>query len=395
MIVSAASIFALHGQPVWAYLIAGAVSFAICLLLVRTAQKHVGLTSRASDLLAVQASHKRPTPRIGGVAIFIGLELAVGFMAGSAVGLMTQVLLAAVPVMVAGLLEDMGRELRPMLRLMAAALSAVMAMHLTGAMIHRVDVPVVDALLGLMPVALVFTTFAVAGMCNAMNLVDGMNGLAGTLAIIGATGLALLSAAHGQQDIAAIAAALTAVILGFLALNYPHGRIFLGDAGAYLIGFVLAWLAVLLMQREPGISPWALVLIMFWPLADTLLAIYRRRSNGRPTDLPDRLHFHQLVKRTLEILLLGRHRWALSNPLVTVVVAPVAVGPMLAGVWLAHRPGAAALTVLISGAVFFAGYRLLLVLARRRPRLAGLGTPRRADSGAAGLLHGGAAKRGI
>ncbi|KAF0174786.1 MAG: hypothetical protein FD162_873 [Rhodobacteraceae bacterium] len=368
-----------HAKTMAVYAIVAFVTFLICFFLVRTAQTHVGLTSRTEDLKAVQASHKTPTPRIGGVAIFLGLEMAVGLLPGAQVTLLSQILLASVPVMVAGLLEDMGRQLPPSLRLLAAAISALLAMHLTGTTIQRADVPVLDAMLLFPPFAILFTTFAVAGVCNAINLVDGMNGLAGTLASISAAGLALISAMHGQYDLATIAMLLVSVMIGFLMLNYPRGHIFLGDAGAYLIGFVLAWISVTLMMRVPAISAWSIVLINFWPIADTLLAIYRRRTNGRATDLPDRLHFHQLIKRTLEILFLGRGRWALSNPLTTLVIAPAALVPMLAGLWLAHDAGLAALAVLTSAVLFFGTYMLLLRLARQRQRLGLVGRLKQAE----------------
>ncbi len=357
-----------QGQHIGAYMATALVSFLVCLFIIRLSRTHIGLTTRAEDLLAVQASHRTPTPRIGGVAIFLGLELAAGLLSGPALGLLSAILLAAVPVTVAGLLEDMGRRISPKARLAAAVASALLATHLTGNLIGRVDVPLLDGLMAFGPLAVAFTAFAVAGACNAVNLVDGMNGLAGTLVTISAAGLAVLSARHGQADLAAVAILLISVLAGFLALNFPRGQIFLGDAGAYLIGFVLAWLSVTLAARVPGVSVWAIMLVNFWPVADTLLAIYRRRSNGRDPSLPDRLHFHQLIKRSLEIQFLGSARWALSNPLTTIIIAPAAAVPVLAGLRFAERPALAALAVLALAAVFFASYLLLVRLSRRRLR---------------------------
>ena len=118
-----------------------------------------------------------------------------------------------------------------------------------------------------------------------------------------------------------------APLLGFFVFNFPLGAIFLGDAGAYGLGHILSWLAISLMIRVPEVTPWAVLLIFFWPIADTFFAIYRRRIAGRPTDQPDRLHFHQLVMRALEITLTGRKLRRLTNPMSTVVMMPLFTAP--------------------------------------------------------------------
>ena len=105
-----------------------------------------------------------------------------------------------------------------------------------------------------------------------------------------------------------------AAVLGFMILNFPFGKIFLGDAGAYVLGHLLVWTSILLIKYQPSVSPFAVLLVFFWPIADTGLAIWRRLKLGNPTDRPDRLHFHQLTMRYLEIRFFGRDRRNISNP---------------------------------------------------------------------------------
>jgi len=93
-----------------------------------------------------------------------------------------------------------------------------------------------------------------------------------------------------------------------------------------------------LLIRLPDLSTWAVLLVFFWPIADTFFAIYRRRRAGRPTDMPDRLHYHQLVMRALEITLIGRNRRNVANPLATLVILPLASAPVIAGVLLWNKP---------------------------------------------------------
>ena len=121
-------------------------------------------------------------------------------------------------------------------------------------------------------------------------------------------------------------------VLGFMVLNFPLGRIFLGDGGAYALGHLLVWSAIILINSSTEISTFAILLIFFWPVADTGLAIWRRWKLGNPTDRPDRLHFHQLAMRFLEIRFFGRDRREITNPLATLILIPLISAPQLLGI---------------------------------------------------------------
>jgi len=146
--------------------------------------------------------------------------------------------------------------------------------------------------------------------------------------------------------------------------NYPFGKIFLGDAGAYSIGHFLSWCGIILVARSAEVSTWAIFLVFFWPVADTFLAIWRRARHGRRADQPDRLHYHQLVMRALEITRLGRDRRHVANPLVLPILLPFILAPIVTGVALWNRPLEAFLACLVFGALFAGSYSLGLRLAR-------------------------------
>ena len=129
--------------------------------------------------------------------------------------------------------------------------------------------------------------------------------------------------------------------IGILVWNFPLGKIFLGDAGAYTLGHVLAWMALLLMNRHPEISPLALLLIFVWPITDMLLSMLRRKRSGKPIGQPDRLHFHQTVMRLLEIQFFTRSRRKLTNPLGTIIILPMAIAPMVLAIVFKTQTGAA------------------------------------------------------
>ena len=121
-----------------------------------------------------------------------------------------------------------------------------------------------------------FTIFATVGVVNAFNLIDGLNGLSSYVTISIACSLSIISFRVSEVQFAVFLVLLIAAVLGFLILNFPFGKIFLGDGGAYALGHLLVWSAILLINRAPEISPFAILLIFFWPVADTGLAIWRR-----------------------------------------------------------------------------------------------------------------------
>lgn len=344
------------------------ISSLTCAAIIATRRHHLRFVARRADARAVQAAHRLPTPRIGGLALLFGL-LPIAFMIPADLaprfGLF---LLSLIPVFLAGLLEDLGQPVSPRLRFLAAVLSSLIAVALLGVWVPRVDVPGLDAVFHWAPPAILFTAIACAGVCNGFNLIDGVNGLSAGVGAIAALAMAAVAVRGGTHVMVELNLMVVAALMGFLVFNYPWGRLFLGDAGAYSLGYVLAWFAIALMHRVPDLTPWALLLIFFWPIADTFFAIYRRRRAGRPATQPDRLHFHQLVMRALEITLTGRSARHITNPLATLILLPMAAAPAFVGVLLWNQPFAAFLALIGFAGLFVATYFLGLRLAALRRR---------------------------
>jgi UDP-N-acetylmuramyl pentapeptide phosphotransferase/UDP-N-acetylglucosamine-1-phosphate transferase len=268
-----------------------------------------------------------------------------------------------VPVFGAGLAEDLGFGVSPMRRLFAAALSSLLAVALFGVWVTRTDVAGLDALVAFAPVGIALTVFGGAGICNAFNLIDGLNGLSGMIGISVAVALALIATQGDHTELAVWGYVIASALAGFLLMNFPWGKIFMGDAGAYGVAHLLVWVAILMLDRIAQLTPWALLLVFFWPLADTILAIVRRRRAGKPVGLPDRLHFHQLVMRGLEIGLLGRGARHIANPLATVLMVPFFMAPPAAAVFLWDDAGTSALAFICFVGLFTGSYYTCLTLA--------------------------------
>jgi UDP-GlcNAc:undecaprenyl-phosphate/decaprenyl-phosphate GlcNAc-1-phosphate transferase len=269
---------------------------------------------RRSDLRAPQASHTTPTLRLGGVGIFLGLAGAAA-IDPSGNQILLPLLVAALPIYVSGLLEDFGRSQSPTMRLAMATVSGVLAVFLLNVVLPHIGIPALDPILSLFPVAVAFTLFATAGIVHAFNLVDGLNGFAGFNALIALGALLALAGPADTPELLLPAVALGGALLGFLLFNFPSGKLFLGDAGAYLVGFCLAWMAVHVVASSRETTPWAVLLVFFWPVADTFFAIARRRRKGTTAAQADRLHAHHVMMRGIEITLFGEKDRKRSNPL--------------------------------------------------------------------------------
>ncbi|MBV0913461.1 glycosyltransferase [Rhodobacteraceae bacterium ASV31] len=342
------------------------MAMCLCILVARRSMRAAPIR-RGQDIRARQAMHHRPTSRLGGLAVFGGWLTCLPFLDPAVQAVSVRLALSAFPVIVAGLAEDLGHDVSPRRRLLAAGISGLVAAFLFGLWLPKVDVPVGDALFAFAPFAILFTVFCTSGVSHAFNLIDGMHGLAAGTAIIGAVGLSAVAVQSGQPDIAASVLVIAAATLGFLAINYPFGLVFLGDAGAYSIGHVLAWVSILILARDLDATAWAMVLVLFWPVADTCFAMYRRWKNSQRADQPDRLHHHQVVLRMLEIRVIGRDRRHLANPVATLVLLPFIAMPTLAGVLLWNNPAWAFAALVVFAALFVVSYRLVIGLAQRRP----------------------------
>lgn len=344
-------------------LMAPATSALLSVLLARRG-RWSRLWRRPSDLGAVQASHTTEVPRLGGIAIllaFLAAVLATEMRNHEAV-----LLGSGLIVFLAGVREDLCGNISARGRLVASLVAAAVAILLSGAMITRLDVWPLDPILAAMPLAAVFLTILLsAAYTHAFNLIDGVNGLSSLVGISTALGFAWAADLHGQTTISLTALLLAVAILGFAAVNWPQGRLFLGDGGAYFIGHVLFWIAVILAAEAPLVNIPAIMLIMFWPIAEMTTTVARRALLRIPLGRPDRLHIHHVILRGIEILTSGRKIRPLANALTTVVVMPAVVVPPILGAMLTKDRDLALAAFAICLVLYGASYMLLLALVSR------------------------------
>ena len=278
-------------------LLAGCVSLAVALLLVFTQHWHGHLSMDST--VGVQKFHTQPTPRIGGIAIATGVLTGYALSQPLCKSLLWPLLLASIPALGFGLLEDLTKSVSVRTRLLATMASGVLGWAITGFSITNADVPGLNYLLTFTALSVAFTAFAVGGVANAINIIDGFNGLAAGTVVIILSSLGVMATAVGDANLALVCLILAGAVIGFGMVNWPLGKIFLGDGGAYFVGFAIAWVAVLMLARHPEISAWAPMLVCGYPILEVLFSIVRRSRRGLSAGDADRLHLHSLVNRRL------------------------------------------------------------------------------------------------
>lgn len=279
------------------FLISFLVSLFLALALILTQRFHGHLTE--DNQPGVQKLHKAPTPRVGGLALLPGALAGATLLSPEASTLSWILALSALPAFVFGLAEDITKRVGVRARLVATIGAGLIFCFASGYHLNRVGVPGLDILFAFPVFGILFTAFAVGGVANAINLIDGVNGLASGTSIIILTGFGVLAAESGDTTMMMICLNFAGALGGFFVMNFPMGRIFLGDAGAYTTGFVLAAVAVVLPARNPEISPLVGLLALSYPVTETLVSILRRVAReGTNPGQPDRLHLHSLVYRS-------------------------------------------------------------------------------------------------
>ncbi|MBT8562101.1 glycosyl transferase [Polynucleobacter paneuropaeus] len=275
------------------------VSLITTLWVVRYSHLHAHLTAD-SDLSGVQKFHAVAVPRVGGIGIFLGVVLALSmrYFQNAEVGTFGLLLIAAgLPAFLSGLTEDLTKKVGVRVRLLATVASAGLAGFFLDAWLSSVQILGVDNLMLAYPfVAIAITCFAVGGVANAFNIIDGYNGLLAMVSVMILSGITYVAFQVGDYSIMIAALAMIGALFGFLVWNYPRGLIFLGDGGAYFVGFWIAELSVLLTSRHAEVSKWFPLLLCFYPIFETLFTIYRRVIVKRVhPGMPDASHLHQLI----------------------------------------------------------------------------------------------------
>lgn len=298
----------LRARVVLSLLASAAVSFCFTPLVKALAEK-LGALDMPGELRRV---NDRPVPRLGGLAIFIGF--LVGVLPFSNLTEPVQgILLGCVIILLLGFLDDLF-SLNPWIKLLVQGLAAFVAME-SGVRIEFLTNPgwFQNESISLGVLTLPITFLWIVGITNALNLIDGLDGLAAGVSGIGCASMLAVSLFFPEAtDVSVMLSSLGGACLGFLPYNRNPAHLFMGDSGAMLLGYILATASVLGLFKMYAIVSFVVpILALALPLSDTLFALVRRLSHGKNPLLPDRGHIHHrllaigLTQKQAVVLLYG------------------------------------------------------------------------------------------
>ena len=339
------------------FLISFAVSLIFSKLILVTKSVH-GAWSTDDQLSGVRRFHEVPVPRVGGIAILSGIAIAGaihGLEADSQLHLIKWAGVAVLPVFLGGLIEDISKQFSPRDRLLLAFLSAGIAYYELNCGFIRTEWEWFDReVLSFPGVSLVLTLLMVGGVSHATNIIDGFNGL-----LLGVSILALVAfwIVAGQTDLKnylVYISIMAGALGGVFVFNFPRGRIFCGDGGAYMIGFMLAILSLLMVRSREEISPWFPLLVLAYPVTETLFSMYRKTVwRNRSASEPDGVHLHMLIYGRVVRRLKIPRGW--RNPATSVILWAFAGAPMIPAVVWWNKSG----LLILSLMVWLVGYVVL------------------------------------
>jgi UDP-GlcNAc:undecaprenyl-phosphate GlcNAc-1-phosphate transferase len=271
-----------------AYVLTLAVSLFIAMALIPPLARYAGRL-KLEDIPDARKIHARPIPRVGGIAIITGVATAVLLwvpMDPWIVGYLIGVLVIAV----FGVWDDR-TDLDYRLKFLGQFIAAIIAVVIGGIRISHL--PLIDAWVLPAAIGIPLTVVVLVAITNAINLTDGLDGLAGGTTLLAVTCIALLAYLDDDQDLVIISLGLIGALFGFLRYNSYPARVFLGDTGSQFLGFSAAVLAIVLTQESnTALSPALPLLLLGLPILDTLVVMTQRIIEGRSPFKPDRTHLH-------------------------------------------------------------------------------------------------------
>jgi UDP-N-acetylmuramyl pentapeptide phosphotransferase/UDP-N-acetylglucosamine-1-phosphate transferase len=303
---------------------------------------------------AVQRIHLNETPRLGGFIFILSLTSFVAFSnTNESMQLLKIILICLIPIIFMGIKEDLFHNVEPAIRLMALLFVGwLFKAQFTGPLPMLTDIPFIGKFLLLPGGISIFYILSMVAVANGMNLIDGVNGLCG--AVVLSILSALLFLCYKTADISMLSLIFSVILLiiPFMLMNYPYGRIFLGDLGAYSLGLIVSMLTIILFGRHPEISPWGAVLILIYPATEVVFSLLRRVIRGVSIFHADTAHLHL---KLFHFFRPQPNYKKIANALVTPTLSVLWLFPLIAITWVYQKP----LFIFIAILIFLICYGLL------------------------------------
>ena len=285
----------MFGTPV---ITAALVSFVLSVILIPHLIR-LSIKNHWFDDINHRKIHTGNISRLAGIAIFV--SMAAGLAAGLVIlkrnpgfeipaGRMISFLAAYLIIFIIGLIDDF-RDVKPRYKFFIQIITTLIII-IPGRYFSVIAVPFTDYSVDIGFFGYILTAVWIIGASNAINLIDGMDGLSGGLTAIATFFLGLISIATGNIITAVFSLALFGSLIGFLVFNFPPAKIFMGDAGALFLGLAISSFPLLEINYNSDMAFIIAVSIIFIPVMDTLTSMLRRMSRKQSPFHPDREHLH-------------------------------------------------------------------------------------------------------
>jgi len=340
------------------HLLFAALLFAVSVMLTRVMLFRV----RIMDLPGERSSHELPTPKSGGISIVVTFLIGaiILFLYAEKTSIRTDYFLGFVvsAILIAGIsLYDDIRSKSFAVKFGAQLLAGFLVLSI-GIVIDQLALPFVG-LVTLGWIAYPLSFLWIVGLTNAFNFMDGLDGLAGGVAVIVSVFFCAITFSQGSTFVYITCYSILAGTLGFLTYNFPRARIFMGDVGSAFLGFVFAVLAIIAARYDHSHTSFLVMpLLLFNVIYDTFFTFIRRRLRGEPATEPHRTHLYQLFNQ------LGY-----SHRTVALFHYGVCVLQGIAAIGMLKIPGGERLLVFLPFLVFQAAYTGVIIRAARKAGL--------------------------
>ena len=264
--------------------------FVLSLLFVPIC-KRIGFALNIYSIENSRTVHHGKIVRLGGLAIFVSFLLAVSLSLDADKTFLAMIIGGSI-VFFGGVLDDM-YNLSPILKILFQAVGALVAIFIGDISLNEISISFIT--FDTSAISLLISFIWIIGVSNAINLIDGLDGLSGGISFIVLCVIAFIGFLEGRTDITMISGILGFAILGFLPYNFHPASIFIGDCGALFIGYMIACISLIGFKTSTFITLGFPIIILFVPLADTSLAIIRRKIKGKKITEADRDHLHHVL----------------------------------------------------------------------------------------------------
>ena len=266
------------------------IAFIISLLFTPIAKK-IGFALGIYATENKRTVHHGKIVRFGALAIFVSFIITMALLV-KADRTINSILIGGLIVFLGGVIDDMF-DLKPIVKLIFIMVGALIPLTYGGIQLQVISLPGFS--FDITPISFLVSFIWIIGVANAINLIDGLDGLAAGISFIVLCVIGIIGFFMGRRDICIISLILVGAIGGFLPYNFHPASVFMGDCGALFLGYMIACLSLLGFKTSTFITLGFPIIILFVPLADTCLAIIRRKIKGQKISEADRSHLHHVL----------------------------------------------------------------------------------------------------